>query len=47
MSESLDGSRDGSGSQTGRLVVSWLVVGIPLAYGLWQTITSVMPLFAG
>lgn len=36
-----------AGAQTTRLVVSWLVVGIPLAYGLWQTLTSVLPLFSG
>ncbi|GAB3269482.1 MFS transporter small subunit [Microbacterium lacusdiani] len=33
--------------QTMRLVLSWLIVGIPLAYALIQTISSVMPLFAG
>jgi hypothetical protein len=36
-----------AGTQTARLVVSWLVVGIPLAYGLYQTIKSVLPLFGG
>lgn len=30
-----------------RLVVSWLVVGIPLLYGLYMTIKSVLPLFGG
>ncbi|GAA1724331.1 MFS transporter small subunit [Microbacterium paludicola] len=34
-------------SQTVRLVVSWLIVGVPLVYALVQTITSVMPLFTG
>ncbi|HEY0450712.1 MFS transporter small subunit [Actinophytocola sp.] len=34
-------------SQTVRLVVSWLIVGIPLIYGLYQTIKSVLPLFGG
>ncbi|MFL0410333.1 hypothetical protein ACH0AH_04060 [Microbacterium paludicola] len=34
-------------SQTARLVVSWLIVGVPLVYALVQTITSVLPLFAG
>ncbi|MEL5990943.1 MFS transporter small subunit [Microbacterium phosphatis] len=37
----------GSGSQTVRLVVSWLIVGVPLVYGLVMTITSVTPLFTG
>ncbi|GAB3468070.1 MFS transporter small subunit [Actinophytocola sediminis] len=34
-------------SQTARLVVSWLVVGIPLVYALYQTIKSIVPLFGG
>jgi len=34
-------------AQTGRLVVSWLIVGLPLAYGLYQTVSSVLPLFRG
>ncbi|HWM01954.1 MAG TPA: hypothetical protein VNP92_06405 [Actinophytocola sp.] len=36
-----------SSGQSARLVVSWLVVGIPLVYGLYQTIKSVLPLFGG
>ena len=36
-----------SGTQTARLVISWLVVGIPLGYGLFMTIKSVLPLFGG
>lgn len=36
-----------TGTQTARLVVSWLVVGIPLIYGLYMTIKSVIPLFGG
>ena len=35
------------GGQTARLVVSWLVVGIPLVYALYQTVKSVLPLFGG
>ncbi|WP_260190767.1 MFS transporter small subunit [Actinophytocola gossypii] len=34
-------------NQTIRLVVSWLVVGIPLVYALYQTIRSILPLFGG
>ena len=34
-------------SQSARLVVSWLVVGIPLVYALYQTIKSILPLFGG
>jgi hypothetical protein len=36
-----------SGGPTARLVISWLVVGVPLAYGLYMTIKSVLPLFGG
>jgi hypothetical protein len=36
-----------AGTHTARLVLSWLVVGIPLAYGLFMTIKSVLPLFGG
>ncbi|MFD2796692.1 hypothetical protein ACFS27_24240 [Promicromonospora vindobonensis] len=34
-------------NQVARLVVTWLVVTVPLAYGLFQTVRSVIPLFAG
>lgn len=34
-------------NQTPRLVVSWLIVGLPLAYGLYQTISKTLPLFGG
>ena len=34
-------------NQAARLVVTWLVVTVPLAYGLFQTIKGVIPLFAG
>lgn len=34
-------------AQTPRLVVSWLIVGVPLAYGVYQTIRSILPLFGG
>ncbi|NUT72829.1 hypothetical protein [Pseudarthrobacter sp. C4D7] len=30
---------------TGRLVVAWILVGIPLAYGVFQTLTQVAALF--
>jgi hypothetical protein len=33
--------------QTPRLVISWLIIGIPLAYGVFQTIKTVQPLFGG
>jgi hypothetical protein len=34
-------------NQAARLVISWLVVGIPIVYGLYQTIRSILPLFGG
>ena len=34
-----------SRNQLTRLVLSWLIVGIPIVYGLYQTIKSVLPLF--
>ena len=33
--------------QTARLVISWLIVGIPIVYALYQTIKSILPLFGG
>jgi len=30
-----------------RLIVSWLVVGVPLAYGLWETLIKAPQLFTG
>jgi len=33
--------------QVPRLVITWLVVTVPLAYGLFQTIKGVLPLFGG
>jgi hypothetical protein len=38
---------DQTGGQTARLVISWLIVGIPIVYALYQTIKSVVPLFGG
>jgi hypothetical protein len=28
-------------------VISWLIVGIPIIYALYQTIKSIVPLFGG
>jgi hypothetical protein len=36
-----------SGGQTARLVASWVIVGVPLVYALYQTIKSILPLFGG
>lgn len=47
VSETPAGSGSASGSQTARLVISWLIVGVPLIYALAMTFTSVLPLFAG
>ncbi len=35
------------GGQSARLVISWLVVGVPIVYALYQTIKSILPLFGG
>jgi hypothetical protein len=32
---------------TARIVASWALVGIPLAYGLIQTVGKALPLFTG
>ena len=39
----------GDGAPTNPLLVAlaWLVVGIPLAYGLWQTLVKASALFTG
>ena len=34
-------------ADTTRLTVSWLIVGVPLAYGFIETIRAVLPLFGG
>ena len=30
---------------TGRLVIAWALVGVPLAYGVYETLTRVAALF--
>jgi|GEM_PF-6186818 hypothetical protein len=30
---------------TGKMIVLWLIVGAPLAYGIWQTLVNVATLF--
>ena len=39
----------GDGAPTNPLLVvlAWLVVGVPLAYGLWQTLVKASALFTG
>jgi len=32
---------------TARIAASWTLVGVPLAYGLFETIRRAMPLFTG
>ena len=34
-------------SMQARLIMSWLVVGVPLAYGLWETLVKASQLFRG
>ncbi|MET4059924.1 hypothetical protein ABIB35_001467 [Arthrobacter sp. UYP6] len=50
MSESLDRSGSGgaaarSDSARIRIIVSWLLVGVPLAYGVFQTLSKASALF--
>lgn len=39
------GAHEPVNKSTGRLVVAWVLVGIPLAYGVFQTLTQVAALF--
>lgn len=47
MSSSPQGGAAPAPSHTPRLVASWLVVGVPLAYGIVQTVRNILPLFGG
>lgn len=40
-------SEQPSGGQVPRLVLSWLVVGVPLIYGIVKAVESTLPLFGG
>ncbi len=44
---SKDDRPEAARNQTPRLVVSWLIVLLPLAYGIYQTISKTLPLFGG
>jgi len=34
------------GDQTALVIISWLAVGLPLAWGVWQTIKKALLLFS-
>lgn len=34
-------------ASTGRLTLAWALVGVPLAYGVYETLTRVPALFGG
>jgi hypothetical protein len=34
-------------SHAPRIIASWLVVGLPLAYGLYQTVQNALHIFTG
>ena len=36
-----------SSTPAGVVAVAWLVVGVPLAYGVWQTLLKAAKLFTG
>jgi len=38
-------SGSANGSVGGRLVVYWAIAGIPLLWGVWQTLSNVIKLF--
>ncbi|CAM3529469.1 MFS transporter small subunit [Nocardioides zeicaulis] len=38
---------DGTPTNPILVVLAWLVVGVPLAYGLWQTLVKASALFTG
>jgi hypothetical protein len=40
-------AHDTTGTHTPRIIVSWLVVGIPLIYGFSQTVKNAIHLFTG
>ncbi len=40
-----DSGNEPRDSHVVRLVISWLWVGVPLAWGVWQTIIKSLPLF--
>ncbi|MDQ0754030.1 hypothetical protein [Arthrobacter sp. B3I4] len=39
------GAHDAAKASTGRLAVAWALVGVPLAYGVYETLTRVTALF--
>jgi hypothetical protein len=41
----VDTNEPTSGSHTGRLIIAWLWVGIPLAWGVSQTVIRSLDLF--
>jgi hypothetical protein len=42
------GAREaGAGHTTFQLVVAWALVGVPLAWGVWQVVVKSMDLFRG
>ena len=47
MPEQTPETPDQIGDQVPRLVVTWLVVTVPLAYGLFETVKGIIPLFTG
>jgi hypothetical protein len=38
---------DQTTSYAPRIIASWLVVGVPLAYGLFQTVQNALHIFTG
>lgn len=47
MSDPTDHSAGSAPTPTALVVLAWLLVLLPLAYGLWQTIDKATALFSG
>jgi hypothetical protein len=42
-----DTTHDSSTTSPALVTLAWLLVGVPLAYGLWQTLVKASALFTG
>ena len=47
MSDTTSGSTDSTPTSPLLVVLAWLIVAIPLAYGLWQTLVKAGQLLSG
>ncbi len=47
MSDTTSGSTDATPTSPLLVVLAWLIVAVPLAYGLWQTLVKAGQLLSG